>query len=345
MNEEIGAIRSRGGDPEGSGGTVPTSEEVGAALRHCWQPVARVADLEAGPKRAVILGEPLAVFLGESGAPAVVADRCPHRGASLSMGAVRGEALECPYHGWQWRGRDGECVRLPSLTDQGQIPPRARVEAFPVRVQWGLVWTVLGEPRTEPPQPSWFDPGDWELGHGTPFEIPVGFGVMIENFRDVSHLAFVHRETFGKISAAVEPLKVKRQGIEVAMAREMSGGPDGDEIWGSLREVRYQTIAPIFTSAVMVSAKGRRCLLHMARAISAVESAHYWIEGLSEDYEDHTLEEAIAAEERLYVEDCEVISAVEPRELPLDPDSQVSTVADKFTLAYRAAVAEFVRGV
>src|SRR5689334_10957495 len=102
----------------------PSGEDVVRALRHCWQPVARVEDLEDGPRRAVLLGEALAVFLTESGEAAVVADRCAHRGAPLSMGRVRGENIQCPYHGWEWAG-DGSCARVPSLADQRQIPPLA----------------------------------------------------------------------------------------------------------------------------------------------------------------------------------------------------------------------------
>jgi len=35
-------------------------------------------------------------------------------------------------------------------------------------------------------------------------------------------------------------------------------------------------------------------------------------------------------------------SAIQPPELPLDPNTDVSTLADRFTLAYRAAYREFV---
>src|ERR1700710_1603788 len=150
---------------------VPTSEEVSLALRHCWQPVARLEDLEQGPQRAVLLGEALAVFLTESGQPAVVADRCAHRGASLSMGKVAGDSIQCPYHGWEWSG-EGACTRVPSLPDQNQIPQRAQIPAFPVREQWGLVWTALEEPLEEPPTLPWFDEERWLWGHGEPFELP-----------------------------------------------------------------------------------------------------------------------------------------------------------------------------
>jgi phenylpropionate dioxygenase-like ring-hydroxylating dioxygenase large terminal subunit len=321
---------------------APSSEEVSRALRRCWQPVARIQDLGDGPQRAVLLGEALAVFLTEGGAPAVVADRCVHRGASLSMGEVVGEGIQCPYHGWEWDGRDGACTRIPSLADQAQIPPRARIAAFPVRTQWGLVWTALEEPLGEPPSVPWFDPDPSRLGHGTPFELPVGLGVMIENFRDVAHFAFVHKATLGEVPEVIEPLGVERDGLTVTMRREMRS-KGGDGTWDSLREGFNHAVAPNFTSIRLLMAKGERWLLHAARAISASESAHYWVEGLSDDFDELSLEEALESEERLYAEDCGITAAIEPPELPLAPDADVNTLSDRFTLAYREAFAEFVR--
>jgi phenylpropionate dioxygenase-like ring-hydroxylating dioxygenase large terminal subunit len=322
---------------------APSSEEVSRALRRCWQPVARIQDLERGPQRAVLLGEALAVFLTESGAPAVVSDRCAHRGASLSMGEVKGEGIQCPYHGWEWDGGDGACSRIPSLANQDQIPSRARIPAFPALAHLGLVWTALEEPLGEPPSVPWFDPSPARLGHGTPFELPVGLGVMIENFRDVAHFAFVHRATLGEVREVVEPLRVERDGLVVTMRREMRTGEGGDGTWDSLREGFNHVIAPNFTSIRLLMAKGERWLLHAARAIGAGESAHYWIEGLSEDFDELSLAEALESEERLYAEDRRTIAAVEPPELPLALDADVNTLSDRFTLAYREAFAEFVR--
>lgn len=320
---------------------APTSEDVSLALRHCWQPVARLEDLKAGPQRAVLLGEALAVFLTESGKAAVVADRCAHRGASLSMGRVAGDSIQCPYHGWEWSG-EGACTRIPSLPDQQQIPPRARIPAFPVREQWGLAWTVLEEPLGELPSLPWFDSETWTWGHGKPFELPVSFGIMIENFRDVAHFAFVHQATLGAMPEVIEPLRAERDGFRVTLRREMLAGEGADEIWGSLRELHTHAIAPNFTSGQMLMAKGERCLLHAARAISPTESAHYWIVGFTEDYDEFSIEEAVEFEQRLYSEDCAIISAVQPPELPLDPNAEVNTLADRFTLAYRQAFADYV---
>jgi phenylpropionate dioxygenase-like ring-hydroxylating dioxygenase large terminal subunit len=330
-------------DPEELKSSVPSGEEVSQALRRCWQPVARLEDLQSGPQRAVLLGEALAVFLTESGEPVVVADRCGHRGASLSAGKVRGEGIQCPYHGWEWAGRNGMCTRIPSLDDQGQIPPRARVKAFPVRAQWGLVWTVLDEPLGEPPALPWFDAEEWTWGHGTPFELPVAFGLMIENFRDVAHFAFVHEKSFGPTPEVVEPLEPERDGLDVVLRRQMEVGEDATELWGTMKEIRYHVIAPNFTSVQMFTDKGERALLHAARAVGPTESMHYWVQGLSNDFEGGSLAEAIAFEERVYAEDRPVVSTVKPPELSLDPNADVNTLADRFTLAYRAAYADFVR--
>lgn len=321
---------------------IPTSEEVALAMRRCWQPVARVRDLKRGPQRAVLLGQALAVFLTESGKPAVVSDRCAHRGASLARGKVIGDGIQCPYHGWEWDGDVGACTRIPALRDQRQIPPRAQIAAYPAREQWGLVWTVLEEPLGDPPAVPWFEPERWEIGHGEPFELPVGIGVAVENFRDVAHFAFVHQATMGAVAEVVEPLPVRREGIVVTMRREMRMGAEGDSSWGSLREGLTYAVAPNLIAIRLWMAKGERCLLHAARAIGATESAHYWLTGLSEDFE-RTIEEVIELEERVYVEDRAVLETIEPPELSLGADADVSTVADRFTLAYRVAFSRFVR--
>jgi nitrite reductase/ring-hydroxylating ferredoxin subunit len=320
----------------------PSSEDVTLALRRCWQPVARLEDLKSGPQRAVLLGEALAVFLTERGEAAVVADRCAHRGASLSMGKVCGDSIQCPYHGWEWAG-DGACTRIPSLEDQRQIPPIARITSYPCRVHWGLVWTTLEEPLTEVPDVPWFDPEEWTWGHGTPFEMPVAFGLMIENFRDVAHFAFVHQDTLGLLPEEIEPLVPDSNGLEVRLRRRMEWGSGPNAVWGPLREVGYHVIAPNFTSARLFTDEGERCVLHAARAISATESAHYWIEGGLENFDQERLKEAIALDGRIYAEDVAITSKVEPPELPLDLNADVNALADRFTLAYRQAFGEFVR--
>jgi nitrite reductase/ring-hydroxylating ferredoxin subunit len=59
------------------------------------------------------------------------ADRCPHRGARLSLDRVREGRLECPYHGWRFAA-EGRCVAIPALP--GFAPPTShRVHAWSPR--------------------------------------------------------------------------------------------------------------------------------------------------------------------------------------------------------------------
>ena len=210
-----------------------TREEVELALRRCWQPVARVEDLQHGPQRAVLLGESRSpCVLTESGEAAVVSDRCPHRGASLSMGAVRGEGIQCPYHGWEWAAGTERCVRIPSLADQGQIPPAARVPAFPVREQWGLVWTALEEPLGEPPNLPWFDVDAVAMGPRHPVRAA---GVLRRDDRELPR-----RRPF-RLRASGHARRDPRSGRAVDAGARWGRGRPCAARWSSVRGQRPST--------------------------------------------------------------------------------------------------------
>ncbi|KAK7075338.1 hypothetical protein SK128_002535 [Halocaridina rubra] len=73
-------------------------------------PVAQVVPVQA-------LGESLAVFRGQNGKANVVDAYCPHLGANLAVGGVvKGDRIECPFHGWQFEGEDGSCSYIPNCT-------------------------------------------------------------------------------------------------------------------------------------------------------------------------------------------------------------------------------------
>lgn len=59
-------------------------------------------------------GEHFAVFRTSEGAAYVLDAYCPHLGAHLGVGGrVVGDCVECPFHGWQFRGADGQCTAIP----------------------------------------------------------------------------------------------------------------------------------------------------------------------------------------------------------------------------------------
>ena len=56
---------------------------------------------------------------------------CAHKGGPLSDGKVSGTRLACPWHGWMYDVRTGQCV----------FPGRgAAVPIYPVRVEHDEVW-------------------------------------------------------------------------------------------------------------------------------------------------------------------------------------------------------------
>lgn len=110
-----------------------------AAIAEGWHPVAMIDELRRRPLPVTLMGEKLVLF--RAGASVgVLRDRCPHRGAPLSLGRTAHDAISCPYHGWRF-DRDGRCVEVP-----GAITcPAVSVKALPVRVEAGLIWTSLAE--------------------------------------------------------------------------------------------------------------------------------------------------------------------------------------------------------
>lgn len=56
---------------------------------------------------------------------------CSHKGGPLQDGKLSGTRLACPWHGWMYDVRTGDCV----------FPGRgARVPTYPARVEAGDVW-------------------------------------------------------------------------------------------------------------------------------------------------------------------------------------------------------------
>ena len=58
---------------------------------------------------------------------------CPHRGAPLSDGVVKGHIVECGWHGWEFDVRTGECLTVTET-----------IRVFQVRVEEGKLF-VQGE--------------------------------------------------------------------------------------------------------------------------------------------------------------------------------------------------------
>jgi len=176
---------------------APRMRERCGLLKEAWYAAALSTELTARqPLGRVILEEPLVLWRAAGSRAVALEDRCAHRNAALSKGAVFDGRLGCPYHGWVYDG-EGRCVEVPSQGTEG--PPVCGVPRFPVVERYGLVWVWMGAgaPVGEPfPMPYWDTPGWGTYYMVTSFPNEVTH--LVENFMDVPHTTFVHAGWFRK---------------------------------------------------------------------------------------------------------------------------------------------------
>jgi len=160
-----------------------------------WYPIAKSEDVVTyEPHRARVLGQQLVAFRDSDGAAHVLSDVCIHRGAARGKGWVKGNAVVCPYHGWQFGG-DGKCTHIPTLDDD-KVPARAKVDSYPVQEKYGIVFAFLGDlPEEERPplhEIEEYDQEGWRTNRLVVFELNAFYERSIENGLDPSHNEFVH---------------------------------------------------------------------------------------------------------------------------------------------------------
>ncbi len=130
---------------------VPAGLEKG--LRNFWYPLLEASELgHDAPVGVRLLGEGLVLWRDRAGHPHLLADRCPHRWARLSLGRVLAGDLQCAYHGLRFDGR-GQCVLVPWEPDGSPPPDGMVVPAYPAEELGGLIWGYLGDVQAFPPPP------------------------------------------------------------------------------------------------------------------------------------------------------------------------------------------------
>ena len=87
---------------------------MGNLMRQYWVPAIRSDELsqaDGAPVRVRLLGENLIAYRASSGQVGLVANHCPHRGASLFFGRNEEDGLRCVYHAGSsaWMARVWTC--------------------------------------------------------------------------------------------------------------------------------------------------------------------------------------------------------------------------------------------
>jgi phenylpropionate dioxygenase-like ring-hydroxylating dioxygenase large terminal subunit len=177
----------------------------------------------------VVAEKPLVLWRTAEGTVVAFDERCCHKRMPLSQGRlIAGGLLECAYHGLCYDAA-GRCVRIPSHPD-GRIPPQAKLRAFPVKEQDGLVWVWPGDPAragaARPPRlPEIADPA-WETADTGPMPVPANSLLLIENLLDISHFYPLHDGNIGDVANSRIPVRLE-EGIR-----------DGNAFVGTVREAR-----------------------------------------------------------------------------------------------------------
>jgi phenylpropionate dioxygenase-like ring-hydroxylating dioxygenase large terminal subunit len=187
-------------------------------LTNCWYALGWSEEFGTAPVAKMILDQRVVVYRTSSGAIAALHDRCPHRGAPLSLGTVDGERLRCGYHGLGFEA-DGNCSLVPG---QERIPPGLTVRAYTTAERWGLVWGWFGQQHLADehliPNLHWLTDSEWCPVKGS-FNLRAGHELLLDNLQDHTHLQFVHRNTIGTDGISDVKPRFERVGDEVHVTR------------------------------------------------------------------------------------------------------------------------------
>ena len=131
--------------------TDPIWVAVESGLRDQWYAICVSSDVDDKPVGLIRLGERLVLWRDSAGTVQALEDRCPHRGASLALGAVRGDCIACGYHGVQVAA-DGRVTSVPALNRAG-LEGRALVRSYPIIEHNQTIYAWFGLNSDAPPAP------------------------------------------------------------------------------------------------------------------------------------------------------------------------------------------------
>ncbi len=189
---------------------------AGELLRRYWHPVSIAAELtdEAPTKCVRVLGEDLVLFRNKEGNVGLVADRCPHRGASLSYGRVEKRGIACAYHGWLFNTK-GDCLETPAEPVESKFHLTVKVKSYPVQKFVGLYWTYMG-PQQAPLIPKY---DVWVRKDGrrrliVQPQLDCNWFQAMENSVDPSHLQILHQSLIAR-----NPITNQTRGLTDTVAK------------------------------------------------------------------------------------------------------------------------------
>ncbi|XP_015600969.1 cholesterol 7-desaturase [Cephus cinctus] len=191
-------LRGRAGSNKLGAYVVPKNRKIGKlppVYPNGWFGLMESSQLKRGQVRHVAaLGENFAVFRSEKGVVSILDAYCPHLGANMGEGGkVRGDCLECPFHGWLFRGEDGRCQSIPYAEKVPEIAKTRAWDSCEVN-QLIFVWyhAESAEPEWRPEPLEEISNGNWRYQGRNEFLVNSHIQEIPENGADWAHLSAVH---------------------------------------------------------------------------------------------------------------------------------------------------------
>src|SRR5882757_8394148 len=180
----------------------PTSAEVEKTLQlglpNRWYPILPSGKVTDKPVAVRRFGEKLVVWRDDAGQVHVQADRCPHRGAPLSIGDHLGNRLRCIYHGVEV-GPDGRIVSVPGMPGCA-LEGRLATPTYPAQEIKGAIFAWYGDalhresaPLTPPLELQQDGPYEAFLCY---YEWDATWRSVYENNMDPMHGVFLHAVSY-----------------------------------------------------------------------------------------------------------------------------------------------------
>ncbi len=340
-----------------------------------WYPIVRSEDLGYDtPEKARVLGVDFVAFRDQDGNAHVLSDTCTHRGGSLGGAWSGGNApriingcVVCPYHGWEFGG-DGECKNVPSIGYGTKVPPRAKVDSYPVQEKYGIVFAFLGdEPEeTRPPllEVEEYGQEGWRANEVITLDVPYHYERSIENGLDPAHNEFVHpthgfsavnRETYRVNELEIED---HRQGWGFWFTHRFDAPPlpqkghqtakDGDTPWGDAQPERRQvtaasgTYGPHFMATYIHLTDQKMFRQYFFEQIIDEHNTRIFFLNMRNFLLDKKNDGPIHARNKVVAkQDIDILSTLYPERTPLSPTKEVLMPADGGIVAYRSWLEKF----
>jgi len=160
-----------------------------------WFCLGLAAEFDDGKPHAIdAFGTRLVAFGDGRGNITILDGYCPHMGADLHRGTIRGGSLVCPFHQWSW-GADGVCN---AIAYSDRIPPAARTRVWPT-CQENKFLFVWNNPEGKGPTPDVAIPPlpqcyseewcDWMVRK---WRLKAYVRDVIDNVSDITHFTLIH---------------------------------------------------------------------------------------------------------------------------------------------------------